>query len=74
MSVTKIPATTNLTTDKVRRNKRIIGVVAISLLIFFTILALPPLNLLSLIDWIIADLAVALIANLLLRRVGRVNL
>ena len=74
MSVTKIPATTNLTTDKVRRNKRIIGVVAISFLIFFTILALPPLNLLSLIDWIIADLAVALIANMLLRRVGRVNL
>ena len=66
-----MPAATNLTPDKLRRRKRTIGIIAIALLLLFTVLAL--LGVISFIVWILADLAVALIANVLLRRVGRVN-
>ncbi len=59
----------NLTPDKIRR-KRAIGAIAIALLLLFTILAIA--GLISFILWIAADLVVALIANLLLRRIGRV--
>jgi hypothetical protein len=65
-------AATNLTHDKLRRRKRTIGLIAIALLLLFTVLAL--LGVITFIVWILADLAVALIANVLLRRVGRVNL
>ena len=67
-----MPAATNLAPDKLRRRKRPIGIIAIALLLLFTVLAL--LGAISFIVWILADLAVALIANVLLRRVGRVNL
>jgi hypothetical protein len=40
--------------------------------LLFTFLAV--LGFITSIVWILADLAVALVANLLLRRVGRVNL
>jgi nitrate reductase NapE component len=66
-----MPAATNLTPDKLRRRKRTIGIIAIALLLLFTVLAL--LGVISFIVWILADLAVALIANVLLRRVGRGN-
>jgi len=66
-----MPAATNLAPDKLRRRKRTIGIIAIALLLLFTVLAL--LGAISFIVWILADLAVALIANLLLRRVGRGN-
>ena len=66
-----MPAT-NLSPEKLRQRKRTIGIIAIALLLLFTVLAL--LGVISLIVWVLADLAVALIANLLLRRVGRVNL
>ena len=66
-----MPAT-NLTPEKIRQRKRTIGIIAIALLLLFTVLALS--GVFSLIVWVLADLAVALIANLLLRRVGRVNL
>ena len=69
--MTDMPAT-NLSPEKLRRRKRTIGIIAIALLLLFTVLAL--LGVISLIVWVLADLAVALIANLLLRRVGRVNL
>jgi len=65
------PATTS-PNNKIRRRKRTIGIIAITLLLLFTVLAL--LTLISTIVWILADLAVALIANLLLRRVGKVPL
>ena len=66
-----MPAATNLAPDELRRRKRTIGLIAIALLLLFTVLAL--LGVISFIVWILADLAVALIANLLLRRVGRGN-
>ena len=70
--MTDMPDVTELTPEKLRRRKRTIGLIAIALLLLFTVLAL--LGFISLIVWVLADLAVALIANLLLRRIGRVNL
>lgn len=67
-----MPAAINLPPEKIRRRKRTIGIIAIALLMLFTVLALSQV--ISLIFWLLADLAVAAIANLLLRRVGRVNL
>lgn len=67
-----MPAATNLTPDKLRRRKRTIGIIAIALLLLFTVLAL--LGVITFMVWILADLTVALIANVLLRRVGRENL
>jgi len=58
--------------EKTRNKKRAIGAIAIMLLLFFTVLAF--LGYIPFIIWIVADLVVAGIANLLLRRVGRVNL
>ena len=66
-----MPAAINLVPDKLRQRKRAIGIIAIALLLLFTILDF--LGVITLIVWILADLAVALIANLLLRRIGRVN-
>jgi hypothetical protein len=66
-----MPASINLVPDKLRQRKRAIGIIAIALLLLFTILDF--LGVITLIVWILADLAVALIANLLLRRIGRVN-
>ena len=63
---------TNLTPDKLRQRKRTIGIIAIVLLLLFTVLAI--VGIFTFIVWIIADLVVALIANLMLKRVGRVNL
>ena len=62
---------TNLTPE-LRRRKRTIGIIAVVLLLIFTILAL--LQYISLIEWLIADLVVGLVANLLLKRIGRVIL
>jgi hypothetical protein len=67
-----MPAATNSNPEKIRRRKRTIGIIAIALLLLFTILAF--LNVISFIVWVFADLVVAAIANLLLRRVERVNL
>jgi len=56
--------------EKVRKQKRIIGAVAITLLVIVTILAITiPLNFMV---WVLIDLVIAGVANLLLRRVGRV--
>jgi hypothetical protein len=67
-----MPAKTNYNQAEVRRKKRVVGAVAVALLLLFTVLAL--LQLISFMEWIIADLVVALIANLMLRRIGRVPL
>jgi hypothetical protein len=53
----------------VRRKKNAVGVVAIALLLFFTVLAFA--GTLSFMEWIVADLVVAVVANLILRRIGR---
>ncbi len=55
--------------QRTRNKKRAVGAVAIVLLLVFTVLAL--LGYMPFIVWIIADLIVAGIANLLFRRIGR---
>ncbi|MBT0158749.1 hypothetical protein G4O51_02060 [Candidatus Bathyarchaeota archaeon A05DMB-2] len=52
-----------------RRKKNAVGVAAIALLLVFTVLAFA--GVLSFIEWIVADLIVAVVANLILRRIGR---
>ncbi len=64
-----MPAKTDLVVEKIRRRKRAIGVTAIVLLLLFTVLAF--MQVISFITWILADLVVAGIANLLLRRIGK---
>jgi hypothetical protein len=58
--------------QKNRNKKRAVGAVAIALLLIFTALAI--LKIIDFYVWIIADLVVAGIANLLFRRIGRVPL
>jgi hypothetical protein len=67
--VTKMPAKVSFNPEKIRNQKRAIGVIAIALLLLFTVLAL--LGWISYIVWVLADLVVAGVANLLFRRVGR---
>jgi hypothetical protein len=63
-----MPVATNVPAERARRRKRSIGIIAVALLLFFTVLAI--IGYISFIDWLIADVVVALIANLLLRRTG----
>ncbi len=67
-----MPKSQNYSPDTVRQKKRIVGVIAIALLLLFTVLAI--LGYLSFIVWVLLDLVVAGIANLLFRRIGRVTL
>jgi hypothetical protein len=60
---------TNVNIEKIRQRKRAIGVIAITLLLTITVLAI--FLHISFLVWVAADLAVAAVANLLLRRVGR---
>jgi hypothetical protein len=55
--------------DSTQTKKRIVGIVAIALLLLFTILAI--VRALSVLEWIIADLIVAAVANLILKEIGR---
>jgi hypothetical protein len=64
-----MPAKVSFNPEKIRNQKRAIGVIAIALLLLFTVLAL--LGWISYIVWVLADLVVAGVANLLFRRVGR---
>jgi hypothetical protein len=50
-------------------SRKAIGVVAISLLVLFTIFGI--LRVFSFEEWLIADVVVALVANLALRVIGR---
>jgi hypothetical protein len=61
----------NMSSDNsiAQRKKRTIGIIAIILLIVFTVLALT--GYISIMVWVIADLVVAGVANLLFRRIGR---
>lgn len=54
---------------EVRKKKNIVGIIAIALLLLFTILTLA--GIITALEWIIADLVVAVIANLILRRIGK---
>ncbi|MCW4006901.1 MAG: hypothetical protein NWF04_09985 [Candidatus Bathyarchaeota archaeon] len=53
------------------RTRKLIGAVAIALLAVFTVLGI--LGVLSTMEWIIADVIVAVIANLLFKRVGNIT-
>ncbi len=53
----------------IRKKKNIVGVVAIALLLLFTALAIA--RVLSFVEWIIADLVVAVVANLILKTIGK---
>ncbi|MCW3999405.1 MAG: hypothetical protein NWE93_04115 [Candidatus Bathyarchaeota archaeon] len=55
--------------ESVRNKKRAVGAAAIVLLLIFTVLAI--LQYIDFLVWILADLVVAGVANLLLRRIGR---
>jgi len=57
------------TAASARRTRRAVGAVAVALLLLFTVLAFT--RVFSLIDWLIGDAAVALVANSILRRIGR---
>jgi hypothetical protein len=63
---------TNINLEKIRQRKRAIGVIAITLLLTITVLAI--FLHISFLVWVVADLAVAAVANLLLKRVGRMPL
>lgn len=47
------------------RTKRVVGLIAIALIVVFT--ALAVLGILSLFEWIVGEIVVALIANMIFR-------
>lgn len=55
--------------EKIRQRKRVVGTIAVVLLLIITVLAIALR--INFIVWVLADLVVAGIANLLLRRIGR---
>ncbi len=55
--------------DAVRKTKNRVGAIAIVLLMLFTVLAF--LGIISSFEWIIADVIVAVVANLIFRIVGK---
>jgi len=67
-----MPAKKSLNPEKINQRKRTIGVIAIILLLVITGLAI--LMHISFLVWVVADLVVAAVANLLLRRVGKTPL
>jgi hypothetical protein len=64
-----MPAKNDYSTQNLRQRKRTIGIIAVVLLLLFTVLAIAQV--INFIEWIVGDLAVAVIANVLLRRAGR---
>jgi hypothetical protein len=67
-----MPAKKSFSSEKVDQRKRTIGIIAITLLLVITGLAI--LLHISFLIWVAADLVVAAVANMLLRRVGRTTL
>ena len=55
--------------DALRKKKNIVGLAAIALLLLLTVLSLT--GLISVTLWIVADIVVALIANIILKILGR---
>jgi hypothetical protein len=64
-----MPAKKSFNPERINQRKRTIGIIAITLLLVITVLAI--LLHISFLIWVVADLVVAAVANLLLRRVGR---
>jgi hypothetical protein len=58
--------------EKVQKQKKIIGIVSITLILIVTVLAI--IFRMNVIVWILLDLAIFAVANLLLRRVGKTPL
>ncbi len=67
-----MPAKKSLNPEKINQRKRTIGIIAITLLLVITGLAI--LMHISFLVWVVADLVVAAVANLLLKRVGKTPL
>jgi len=67
--MTVMSATENSKPIERRRTKRVVGLVAIALIVVFTILAI--LGILSFFEWILAEIVVALIANIIFRTVDK---
>lgn len=61
--------TSGIEYDSVRKTKNTVGIIAIVLLMLFTVLAL--LRFISSTEWIIADVIVAVVANIIFRTAGR---
>lgn len=55
--------------DALRRKRNIVGLVAIALLLLLTVLSLT--GTISVTVWIVADIVVALAANIILKLMGR---
>jgi hypothetical protein len=64
-------ATNDANSAEIRRKKNTVGIIAITLLLLFTILTLT--GIITPFDWIIADLIVAVIANLILKSIGKTS-
>jgi len=64
-----MPAKPAFNPEKIRQRKRTVGIVAVFLLVVFTVLAIAQI--INFIEWLIGDLAVAAVANLLFRRIAR---
>jgi uncharacterized membrane protein YjdF len=64
-----LPAKPTFNPEKIRQRKRAIGIVAVVFLVIFTVLAIAQI--ITFIEWLLGDLVVAGVANLLLRRIGR---
>jgi len=67
-----MPSKANVNPENILRKKQTIGVIAIILLLLITAITIS-LHI-SFLVWVVADLIVAGIANLLLRRIGRTPL
>lgn len=66
MNAVENPAAANA-----RRKKRTVGIVAIVILIALFVLSIPPLRLFNTLVWLILAVAVAVIANLINRRIDK---
>jgi hypothetical protein len=64
-----MPTNLDLKRAKAAKQKKVVGAVAVALLILFIILGI--LRLLDTYTWVIAAVIVAGVANLLFRRIGR---
>jgi hypothetical protein len=57
--------------EAVRRKKRVVGAVAVALVILLLILYEPPLRTLNLLEFLTAAILVGLVANFIFRRLDR---
>jgi len=67
--MTVMSATESPKLVKKSRIKKVVGLIAIALVVVFTILAI--LDVLSFLEWILAEIIVAVIANVIFRTVDK---